>query len=190
MKRLLPVLSVLILILSGCQTTSGPTKFYFSFDTAPSYLVPHKNNTTYKAASFENGVLKLTLEPGMYGAAGSYGDQVGGKERAELAQDVPFGHKVRMSFRFRVGKGFQATAWTLIAQMKIDHSSPLSPGILVYADRGGNAKCVEYTKSGQTQTIRPFRKINLADGDWHEIVMSYTPSNSNGYCSVDIDGTN
>jgi len=176
--------------------TSSQTKFYTSFDKAPDYFVPHRNNTTSKAASFEDGALKLTIEPGMYGAGGQkHGDKAGGKERAELARKIPFSHKVKMSFRFRVADDFQATAWTMIAQIKLDHSSPLSPSVSVYADRRGSVKCMDYTKYSYSEK-RPSKSIKsgfypyLSDGDWHEVVINYTPSHTNGYCSVDVDGIN
>ena len=171
-------------------------KFYTSLDAAPDYFVSHRNDTTSKAASFEDGALKLTIEPGMYGAGGKkHGDKAGGKERAELSWKIPFLHKVKMSFRFRVANDFQATAWTLIAQIKLDHSSPLSPSVSVYADRRGSVKCMDYTKYSYSGK-RPSKSIKsgfypyLSDGDWHEVVINYTPSHTNGYCSVDVDGIN
>ena len=178
------------------KQASSRTKFYTSFDKAPDYFVPHRNNTTSKAASFEDGVLKLTIVPGMYGAGGKkHGDKAGGKERAELARKIPFSHKVKMSFRFRVADDFQATARTLIAQIKLDHSSPLSPSVSVYADRRGSVKCMDYTKYSYSEK-RPSKSIKsgfypyLSDGDWHEVVIRFTPSHTNGYCSVDVDGVN
>ena len=44
------------------------TKFY-DFSKMPNYYLPHKYNTTKKAAVIENGVLKLTVKPGMHGAS-------------------------------------------------------------------------------------------------------------------------
>jgi len=171
---------------------SSRTKFYTPFDKAPKYI-PHKYKTTNKAASFEDGVLKLTLDPGMYGASS---DQRLGKERAELGQKIPLLHKVKMSFRFRVAGDFQATARTLIAQVKAESSSPLSPSVAVYAHKNGRVKCVDYTKYRDSKK-RPSRaisvdlyRVSLSDGNWHDVVINYTPSHTDGYCSVDVDGIN
>ena len=175
------------------KQTSSRTKFYTSFDTAPEYIFPHKYNTTKKAVSFEDGVLKLTLDPGMYGS--SY-DQRGGKERAELGQKNPLLHKVKMSFRFRVADDFEATARTMIAQIKAEYSSPLSPSVAVYANKNGRVKCVDYTKYRDSKK-RPSRsisadlyRVSLSDSKWHDVVINFTPSHTDGYCSVDIDGIN
>jgi len=177
------------------KQASSRTKFYTSFDKAPDYFVPHRNNTTSKAASFEDGVLKLTIVPGMYGAGGKkHGDKAGGKERAELARKIPFSHKVKMSFRFRVADDFRATTRTMIAQIKFDDSGPLSPSVAVYASRHGHVKCVNYTKYSNSKKRpsknikREFNKVNLIDGNWHEVIINFTPSHTDGYCSVDVDG--
>ena len=45
------------------------TKFY-DFSKMPNYEIPHKYNTTKKAAVIENETLKITVEPGMRGSSG------------------------------------------------------------------------------------------------------------------------
>ena len=43
------------------------TRFY-DFSKMPNYYLPHKYNTTKKAAQIENETLKVTVEPGMRGS--------------------------------------------------------------------------------------------------------------------------
>jgi len=97
------------------------TKFY-DFSKMPNYDLPHKYNTTEKAAVIENEVLKLTVKPDMRGASS---DKKKGKERAELGFKMPINGTTYYSFKFRTAKdGFKTTdenfdeVRTMIAQFK------------------------------------------------------------------------
>ena len=118
---------LIFVALSGCQV-NRPTNFFTSFDSEPSYVVPHEFKTTYSAASFEKGVLKLTVRPEMFGASS---DSRNGSERAELGKEIPLESKVVMSFCFRLPKDFRAEARTMISQIKIEPSDT-SPSVAVY----------------------------------------------------------
>ena len=214
-----------IFAYSWDQKTSDKeiTKFY-DFSKMPNYYLPHKYNTTKKAAVIENGVLKITVKPGMHGASSDKKCQC--KERAELAFKMPVNGTTYYSFKFRTdGDGKSNTrdengnhVRTLITQLKPEPNVG-SPPMAVYLEKGGSVKCLEYEKNSadmksqrikesntanssgvgsikvsgikNTYRVNKIKKllgINLKDGNWHKIEMTYKPSNTDGYCKIVIDG--
>ena len=199
------------------------TKFY-DFSKMPNYYLPHKYNTTKKAAVIENGVLKLTIKPGMRGSSSDKKCKC--RERAELGFRTPINGTTYYSFKFRTdGVGKSNTrdengdhVRTMIAQIK-PKPNVGSPPIAVYLEKGGSVKCLEYEKNSadtkskrikESQTanssgvgsikisgikntyrvdkIKRLLGIDLKDGNWHKIEMTYKPSNTDGYCKIVIDG--
>ena len=199
------------------------TKFY-DFSKMPNYYLPHKYNTTKKAAVIENGVLKITVKPGMHGASSDKKCQC--KERAELAFKMPVNGTTYYSFKFRTdGDGKSNTrdengnhVRTLITQLKPEPNVG-SPPMAVYLEKGGSVKCLEYEKNSadmksqrikesntanssgvgsikvsgikntyRVNKIKRLLGIDLKDGNWHKIEMTYKPSNTDGYCKIVIDG--
>ncbi|MDC3107851.1 polysaccharide lyase [Paracoccaceae bacterium] len=159
------------------------SEFYYSFDRPPKSLSTHHYDTASRAASYNNGVLKLTIEEGMHGAKS---DKSKGAERAELIKEISFG-QVNMSFKIRVGKNFKVTKRTMISQLKIMPDGYRSPIASVYLDKGGRVKCVSYTAEDQIQHIVPIEHVNITDGKWHKVLISVTPSYGSGKCSIFID---
>ena len=60
------------------KTSNKKSEIFYDFSKMPNYYLPHKYNTTKKAAVIENGVLKLTVKPGM---RGSSDDEIMGRYR-------------------------------------------------------------------------------------------------------------
>jgi hypothetical protein len=154
------------------------------------YKVPHKHNTTKRAAVVKNSILTITLKPGMYGAST---DQKNHKERAEYG--IFLSDKdtiVRQSFRLRSVSGFPTKTRTLVSQIKFsDTPKGLgSPPIAVYLSEGGAVKCNDYSSGKPSQTHRRTapKGIKLDDGKWHKVEMDLVISDKNGYCRVTIDG--
>jgi len=66
----------------------------------------------------------------------------------------------------------------------------------VHVDTDGRAYCTYYKIKSSKVTSKRHRanrlydryKIDLDDGEWHKIEMSYKPSNTKGYCKIVIDG--
>ena len=197
------------------------TKFY-DFSKMPNYEVPHKYNTTKKAAVIENGILKITVKPGMRGASSDKKCQC--KERAELGFKMPVNGTTYYSFKFKTPGKLRTKdengnhVRTMIAQLQPEPNVG-SPPVAVYLDRGGRVNCEEYEKNSadtkskrrkesvtaksdgvgsvsvtgikKTHRVNKIKKrfgINLKDGEWHKIEMTYRPSNTNGYCKIVIDG--
>ena len=127
------------------------TKFY-DFSKMPNYYLPHKYNTTKKAAVIENGVLKLTIKPGMRGSSSDKKCKC--RERAELGFRTPINGTTYYSFKFRTdGVGKSNTrdengdhVRTMIAQIK-PKPNVGSPPMAVYLEKGGSVKCLEYEKN-------------------------------------------
>ena len=175
------------------------TKFY-DFSKMPNYDLPHKYNTTKKAATIENETLKLTIEPGMHGA--SFDKKFKKTERAELGFKMPINGTLYYSFKMKTPEGFKSVdeqfdeVRTMIAQVKTPpatHSS--SPPVAVYVSDYGSAKCLEYKKNGsKIKTIShrvriyDFYRIDLNDRGWHKIEITLRTSKTNGYCKIVIDG--
>ena len=135
------------------------TKFY-DFSKMPNYDLPHKYNTTKKAAQIENETLKLTIEPGMRGA--SFDKKFKKTERAELGFKMPINGTLYYSFKMKTPEGFKSVdeqfeeVRTMITQVKTPpatHSS--SPPVAVYVDNYGSAKCLEYKKMVQKLSKYP-----------------------------------
>ena len=175
------------------------TKFY-DFSKMPNYDLPHKYNTTKKAAQIENETLKLTIEPGMRGA--SFDKKFKKTERAELGFKMPINGTLYYSFKMKTPEGFKSVdeqfdeVRTMIAQVKTPpatHSS--SPPVAVYVDDYGSAKCLEYKKNGSkikqiSHRVRIYDlyRIDLNDRGWHKIEITLRTSKTNGYCKIVIDG--
>ena len=160
------------------------SEFYYSFDRVPKSLSTHHYDTASRAASYNNGLLKLTIEEGMHGAKD---DESNGVERAELIKEISYG-QINMSFKIKVGKNSKVTKRTLISQLKIKPNGGRSPIASVYLDKGGRVKCVSYTAKDQIQHIVPIKHVNITDGKWHKVLISVTPSYGSGKCSIFIDG--
>ena len=176
------------------------TKFY-DFSKMPNYY-PHKYNTTKKAAIIENETLKITIEPGMRGSSSDVKYQR--TERAELGFRTPINGTTYYSFKFRTPKeGFKTVdekfeeVRTMIAQFKsIPDRGGAQPAMAVHIDNYGRAYCTHFIKKDTPKKYKRYRayslydlfKIDLADGEWHKIEMTYRPSNTKGYCKIVIDG--
>ena len=176
------------------------TKFY-DFSKMPNYY-PHKYNTTKKAAQIENETLKITIEPGMRGSSSDVKYQR--TERAELGFRTPINGTTYYSFKFRTPKeGFKTVdekfeeVRTMIAQFKsIPDRGGAQPAMAVHIDNYGRAYCTHFIKKDTPKKYKRYRayslydlfKIDLADGEWHKIEMTYRPSNTKGYCKIVIDG--
>ncbi|WP_368186345.1 heparin lyase I family protein [Aestuariibius sp. HNIBRBA575] len=184
-------------VIAGCQPTDtalndadtefGPYRtFATSFDDRPRYFPPHGPDTARQAASFDAGVAAFTIQPGM---TPSSSDIPNGTERAEMGQIADGAGFVRQSFRVRVDPGFTVERRLMIAQIKQGRNTTFSPAIAVYLSEGGQAKCIDYTGDQQDQNIQSIRShgINLIDGNWHNVVMEYVLSDTDGFCRVTVD---
>ena len=206
------------------KTSNKKSEIFYDFSKMPNYYLPHKYNTTKKAAVIENGVLKLTVKPGMRGSSGDKKCKC--RERAELGFRTPINGTTYYSFKFRTdGDGKSNTrdengdhVRTMIAQIKPKPNEG-SPPMAVYLEKGGSVKCLEYEKNSadtKSKRIKESQKANqsgvgsirvsgikksyrvdkikrllgidLKDGNWHKIEMTYKPSNTDGYCKIVIDG--
>jgi len=188
------MLRILLILIITCTIFTKPS-FAKSFKTdfskkSSRYKVPHKFNTTKKAANVKNGTLLIVLQPGMFGAST---DKKKGKERAEYGiflsdKDT----KIKQSFRVRAVSGFPTNTRTLISQVKFsDTPSGLgSPPIAAYLSEGGAVKCNDYSSGKPSQTHRRTapKGIKLDDGKWHTIVMELVISDTAGHCKITIDG--
>ncbi len=151
------------------------------------YKVPHRHNTTGAAAKRVDGVLSITIVPGMYGASS---DQSAGKERAEYGIFLSDRDTwVRQSFRIRAVAGFPTRTRTMISQIKFSDTPKGmgSPPIAVYLSEGGAVKCNDYASGRPSQDHRRIRGVKLDDGNWHHVVMELVISDTNGSCRVSID---
>ena len=151
------------------------------------YQVPHRNDTSGQAKLLENGCLTVRIRPGMHGASSDAPD----RERAEYSHVVPLNALVRQSFRLRVDAGFAAPKRTMVAQIKPDPISPLSPPVSLYLSDQGAVKWVEYgggkAKQDQHHVRLQDYKIDLLDGKWHSVSMEYLRSDDDGFCRVIVD---
>ena len=183
MTRLPPSLYLLLLFfLGGCQTTKQVTiknDFTKSLPNVEEWI-----GFAGTASEVKNGVLVMTIKPGMVGATS---DPINKTERIEFGTRVTGYSWVTQSFKVKVGKKFRADKRTLIAQIK-PWVNGMSPAVSVNLDRGGRVKCVDSDNS-QAIALTNSYSINLTDGKWHTVVMNYFKSDSNGYCEVIIDGT-
>ncbi len=173
------------------------TKFY-DFSKMPNYYLPHRYDTTKKAAQIENETLKVTVEPGMRGASSDKKCQC--RERAELGFRTSINGTTYYSFKFKIDKnGFKTVdknfdeVRTSIAQIKFYPENPqgTQPALAVHADNYGLAYCTYYKSNSDPKRYRvklyDLHKIDLNDGEWHKIEMSYKPSKTRGYCKIVID---
>ncbi|TCL08113.1 polysaccharide lyase-like protein [Shimia isoporae] len=185
-KRLVACLAAVLLPVGF---TAADTGFYTDFSRQFPFVVPHTFNTPEQAMQRENGVLKVTVLPGMHGAQF---DARGGKERAEVAQNLEGAAYVRQSFRVRVTPDFQATGRTMVAQIKASETKPIlgSPPVAVYLDKGGRAKCNDYSSGRPDHSTAKTARlgVRLDDGQWHDVVMEYVLSEKQGFCRVTVDG--
>ena len=85
---------IIITLISNSSIVYGDTKdkfklYYFEdFSNKKfKYELPHKYNTSSKAKVIENGYLKVTVKPKMYGASS---DKKNNKERAEYGKKIFF----------------------------------------------------------------------------------------------------
>lgn len=151
------------------------------------YQVPHRNDTSGQAKLLANGILTVRVRPGMHGASSDMPD----RERAEYSHSAPLNTLVRQSFRIRVDADFAAPKRTMVAQIKPDPISPLSPPVSLYLSEQGAVKWVKYGGSKDDQDQHHVRlknhDIDLLDGQWHQVSMEYLRSNQDGFCRVIID---
>jgi len=183
------------------------TRFY-DFSKMPNYYLPHKYNTTKKAAQIENETLKVTVEPGMRGS--TFDKEFKQTERALLGFKMPINGTLYYSFVVKTPEGFKSVdeqfdeVRTMITQVKTPpatHSS--SPPVAVYVSDYGSAKCLEYKEGPSRDTrgrknnikqishtvrIYDLYRIDLNDRDWHKIEITLRISKTNGYCKIVIDG--
>ncbi|MEP2717332.1 heparin lyase I family protein [Pseudophaeobacter sp.] len=163
-------------------------EFYTDFERNFRYVVPYKHNTTKEAVERSDGVLTVTIEPGMFGASS---DRSNGKERAELGislsdRDV----WVRQEFRVRAQSGFPTNSRVMISQIKFSDAPKGfgSPPIAVYMSQGGAVKCNDYSSGHPSQDHHRLRGVRLDDGNWHSVVMELVISDTAGLCRVVVDG--
>ena len=165
-----------------------------------SYVLPHKHNTSVKAKKIENGYLKVTLKPKMYGASS---DKKNNKERAEYGKKIFFSKKFKidkkfiMSFDARVDKNFKADKRTMIAQIRAENKMPGSPAAAVYLYDGGVMKCVNFRGKDKPSTyftqnhtkIKSVtnNRVDVLDGEWHKFEIIMKLGEKNGYCKVSVD---
>ena len=118
------------------------TRFY-DFSKMPNYYLPHKYNTTKKAAQIENETLKVTVEPGMRGS--TFDKEFKQTERALLGFKMPINGTLYYSFVVKTPEGFKSVdeqfdeVRTMITQVKTPpatHSS--SPPVAVYVSDYGS----------------------------------------------------
>ena len=161
--------------------------FRTDFSSNFRYVVPHRHDTTSLAAERADGVLTVSIRPGMFGASS---DERNGKERAELGislsdRDV----WVRQAFRIRSVSGFPTNTRTMVSQIKFS-DTPSGMGslpIAVYMSEGGAVKCNDYSSGRAKADHRRMRGIRLDDGNWYTVVMDVVISDTNGYCRVIVD---
>ena len=191
------------------KTSNKKSEIFYDFSVMPyDYVVPHKYNTTLKAAKIEKDTLKITLEPGMRGSSGDVKYQR--TERAEIGFKMPINGTLYYSFKMKTPEGFKTVneqfdeIRTMIAQIKAPPATlTLSPPISVYLSDYGRVACMEYKEGsskdswgrvnkvkqiGHYAKIYDLLKIELADGEWHKIEMTLKISKKNGSCKVVIDG--
>lgn len=167
-------------LLSGCQTTRVIENHTFTRNLPNSdYSTTHARS----ASNIVNGVLAMTIESGMKGAS---------SDGYKNTERIMFGHRVgeydwvTQSFKVRVGRDFKAEKRTQVAQIK-PWPTKKSPVVSVYLDKGGRVKCTDSDFRPAIEFTKGF-DINLADGKWHQVVMNYYRSQTNGFCQVIIDG--
>ena len=192
------------------------TKFY-DFSKMPNYDLLHKYNTTKKAAVIENGTLKITVKPGMRGASSDKKCQCKERAELGFKMPVNGTTYYSFKFK-TVDDNYNYDVRTMIAQMKpgpnlgsppvavyIDRdgrakcveytknaentkSQRRKDSITANKDGVGNQRDSSVKKSYAVNGMNRLLGIDLMDGKWHKIEMTYRPSNTNGYCKIVIDG--
>ena len=198
---------IIIILISNSSVVYGDIKdkfelYYFEdFSNKKfKYELPHKHNTSSKAKKIENGYLKVTVKPKMYGASS---DKKNNKERAEYGKKIFFSKKFKsnkkfvVSFDARVDKNFKADKRTMIAQIRAENKMPGSPAAAVYLYEGGVMKCVDfrgkdkpsnYFKQNHTRIKSVTNnKIDVLDGDWYNFEIIMKLGEKDGYCKVSVD---
>jgi len=135
----------ILLLILFTPSVSFSTDFSTDFSKHFRYEIPHRNKTTKKAMSRNDGILNITLSPGMHGASRDHENNV---ERAQLAQKLSDRDTyVKQSFLIRVADNFRADRRTQVAQIKFTNtpSGLGSPPIAIYVNKGGQAKCSDYS---------------------------------------------
>ena len=88
------------------KTSDKKSEVFYDFSAMPyDYVVPHRYNTTLKAAKIENHTLNITLESGMRGSSTDLKYQR--TERAEIGFKMPINVRVYYSFKIKTLEGFK-----------------------------------------------------------------------------------
>jgi hypothetical protein len=190
-KIMFKTASLLLVFATTFATACTAKEFKTDFSKKSSrYKIPHKYDTTKRAAKVKNGVLTITLQPGMHGAST---DQKKGSERAEYGIFLSDRDRVvKQTFRVRAVSGFPTKTRTMISQIKYGKapSGLGSPPIAVYLSQGGAVKCNDYSSGKPSQNHRRTMPngVKLDDGKWHNVEMNLVISDTVGHCRVTIDG--